>query len=98
MTNKHNVDTLKQEGASYQYERELLRISKEELSDMTGYSYDTISKFERGEEIKANRKHFKEEYLIALKERAYDSYSALERLFEELMEETAGNPFERRRA
>ena len=34
------------EGASYQHERELLRVTKEELSDMTGYSYDTISKFE----------------------------------------------------
>ena len=61
-----------QEGASYQYERELLRISKEELSDITGYSYDTISKFERGEEIQPRRYRFKEDYLIALKERAYD--------------------------
>ena len=87
-----------QEGASYQYERELLRISKEELSDITGYSYDTISKFERGEEIQPRRYRFKEDYLIALKERAYDSYIALERLFKDLMEETAGNPFERRRS
>lgn len=87
----------KQEGENYQYERELLRVTKEELSDITGYSYDTISKFERGEEIQPRRLRFKEDYLIALKERAYDSYTALENLFDELVEEkmkkSAKNPF-----